>query len=106
MKPVRNTLLTNAIEITDNGIISKKILSADNGNITLFSFDKKQSLNDHSTPYAVFLMALEGEASFEIGKDKFTFVQGEFLTLEPNESHAMEALTDFKMLMVLLKKKK
>lgn len=104
MKTARNKSIVDAIGITDNGIISKKILSVDKGNVTLFSFDKNQSLNDHSTPYPVFLMALEGKANFEIGKDKFIFGQGEFLILEPNESHALEASTDFKMLMVLLKK--
>ena len=40
----RNKVLTEAIDNTKNGIISKKILSGVNGNVTLFSFDKGQSL--------------------------------------------------------------
>ncbi len=99
----RNNLLTDAIGNTENGIISKKILSGASGNVTLFSFDKEQSLTEHSTPHAVFLLALEGEADFSLGKESFTFSKGEFLILEPGEPHALHAITEFKMLMALMK---
>ncbi len=100
----RNKVLTEAIDNTKNGIISKKILSGVNGNVTLFSFDKGQSLTEHSTPHAVFLMALEGEADFSLGKKSFTFLKGEYLILEPGELHALNAVTEFKMLMALMKR--
>ncbi len=100
---IRNKVLTEAIDNMKNGIISKKILSVANGNVTLFSFDKGQSLTEHSTPHAVLLMALEGKADFSLGKKSFTFLKGEYLILEPGELHALNAVTEFKMLMALIK---
>ncbi len=98
-----NKKILDLVDRTENGIISKKILSGNNGHVTLFSFDKGQSLSEHTSPHQVFLQALDGESNFTLSGKSMKFKQGEFLLLKPNESHALEALTPFKMLMVLLK---
>ncbi len=98
-----NKKIIDAIGSTENGIISKKILSGKSGNVTLFSFDSGQSLTEHTSPFQVFLQALEGESNFILSGENIKFKQGDFLIMQPNEPHALDAITPFKMLMVLIK---
>ncbi len=41
--------LINDIEYQASGIVSKQIIKKANGNITLFAFDKGESLTEHSS---------------------------------------------------------
>lgn len=98
-----NKNILESIGSTENGIITKRILSGNSGHVTLFSFDKDQSMSERKSPHKMFLQALEGESNFTLSGKSMKFKQGEIILVKPNESHALEALTPFKMLMVLLK---
>ena len=95
--------IISAIRATENGIVSKKLLSANGGNVSLFAFDSGQSLEKHSTPHKAMIMAVEGEASFQKGTETITLKKDDFLIMEENEEHSLEAKTLFKMLLVMIK---
>lgn len=95
--------ITSAIRATENGIVSKKLMSGNGGNISLFAFDSGQSIDKHSTPNKAMVVVVEGEASFQKGDETFELKKDDYLILEENEEHALEAKTSFKMLLVMLK---
>ena len=49
-----------------DSIVSKILLKKDNGNVTLFAFDKGQGLTEHTSPYD----ALPGRRNCHKGKRK------------------------------------
>ena len=95
--------IISAIKVTENGIVSKKLMSDNGGNISLFAFDSGQSLEAHSTPHKAMVMAIEGEASFQKGTETIILKKDDYLILEENEEHSLEANTSFKMLLVIIK---
>ena len=98
-----NDSITSAVRVTENGIVSKKLIGGNGGNVTLFAFDSGQSLDKHSTPRKALIMAIEGEASFQKGSETMILKKNDFLILEENEEHSVEAKTSFKMLLVMIK---
>jgi len=99
---MRNSILL-AINGTENGIVSKKLLNDNGGNVSLFAFDRGQSLEKHSTPHKALVMALDGEASFGKGTETIVLKKDDHLILQENEEHSLEAITAFKMLLVIIK---
>jgi len=95
--------LKNFIVYEEKGIVSKNILNSKNGNITLFSFDKNESLKEHKTPFKVFIYIVEGKIEFKIKKEKFIIKEGEFLLMEPETPHSLKAIEKSKMLLFMLK---
>ena len=69
----------------------------------MFAFDKGQSLDKHSTPRKVLVLALEGEADFSIGKSKLKLKKDDHVLLEENQEHSLYAVSAFKMLLVMIK---
>ena len=95
--------IAESIMGTDNGIVSKKILNGNGGSVSLFAFDEGQTLDKHSTPNKAAILAIEGKARFEKGKEKIILNKDDYLILAENEEHALEAMTPFKMLLVIIK---
>jgi len=95
--------IISAINVTENGIVSKKLMSGNGGNISLFAFDAGQSIDKHSTPSKALVMAIEGEATFQKGSETINLKKDDYLLLEENEEHSLEAKTSFKMLLVIIK---
>jgi len=97
------TSILSAITGTEDGIVSKKMISGNGGNVTLFAFDSGQSLEKHSTPHKALIMVLEGEATFAKGSEIVKLKKDDFLILLENEEHSLEAKTSIKILLVIIK---
>ena len=98
-----NSSITTSIAGTENGIVSKKLLSGDGGNITLFAFDKGQSLDNHSTPRKAMILILEGQVDFNVGKEKKLLKKDDYILLQENEEHSLTARSPLKMLLIMIK---
>ncbi len=86
-----------------DAIVSRMLLKKPSGNITLFAFSEGQSLSEHTTPHDALVYFLEGEADIDIGGQTYRVQAGETITLPGNVPHAVRAVGDFKMLLVMLK---
>lgn len=95
--------LKKLIDYSKQAIVSKQILKAQSGNITLFSFDKGQMLSEHTAPFDVMIHLLEGEAEICIDGRANKTEEGETIILPANVPHAVKANEKFKMLLVMLK---
>lgn len=95
--------LTNLVEYSSGGIISKQVLKNTSGNITLFSFDKGQGLSEHTAPFDAVVQILEGEARILIGGNPNQVKAGEWIIMPANVSHALQAIEPFKMLLTMIR---
>lgn len=91
------------IEYADQGIVSKQIIKNEAGNITLFSFDKGQSLSEHTAPFDALVQILDGRAQIYIDKKSFILGIGEAIIMPANTPHALNAVERFKMLLTMIK---
>jgi quercetin dioxygenase-like cupin family protein len=91
------------VEYSSNGIISKRILEKQTGNITLFSFDQGQKLSEHTAPFDAFVQVIEGKAEIIIDGKTFNLVSGQSIIMPANVPHAVNATEQFKMMLTMIK---
>lgn len=95
--------LVHDIQYQQGSIVSKTILKNDGGNVTLFAFDKGQSLSEHTAPFDALLLCAEGKIDVTIGSDHH-FVGGNELILLPAAiPHAVHAETSAKCILTMIK---
>lgn len=84
-------------------IVSRQIVKADSGNVTLFAFDAGQELSEHTAPFDALVHILDGVAEVSISGQKFIVETGEAIVLPANQPHALKASERFKMLLTMLR---
>ena len=82
-----------------------KMIKKDIGNITLFAFDAKQGLSEHTAPFDAVVYILDGQAQITVGDKTSTVTAGEMLIMPANIAHALHAEEKFKMLLVMIRGK-
>ena len=95
--------LVDAIAYQDGSIVSKQIIKKPNGNITLFAFDKDESLTEHTSPYEAVVFMVDGEMGIKIGGNPYIVKAGEILVMPPNVPHGLKAQKKSKMLLTMIK---
>ena len=73
------------------------------GNVTLFAFDKGESLTEHTTPFDALALTLDGALSLTIGGNRVEAAAGTIVRLPANVPHAVDAPVAARMLLVMLK---
>ena len=95
--------LAKSIDYSENATVSKMIIKSQTGNITLFAFDKGQSLSEHSAPFDAFALITEGKGRITINKVDNDLNAGQFIVMPANIPHAVQAMEKFKMMLVMIK---
>jgi quercetin dioxygenase-like cupin family protein len=95
--------LNGLINYQEGSIVSRVILKSNNGNVTLFAFDSGQELSEHSTPYDALVEVLEGEVEIRISGVAKVLKSGQIIIMPANEPHAVKAISQFKMLLSMVK---
>lgn len=98
MKTVLNP--ADDLQYQDNAIVSKTLITNAEKSITLFAFDKGQSINTHTAPVDAAVYVLDGHVEIIISDEKFELSTGEMVIMPAGEPHALTALTQFKMMLV------
>lgn len=94
------------IQYSEGSIVSKQLIKKDTGTITLFAFDKGQSLSEHTAPFDAFVEIVDGKAECIVGGKPVIVSKGEFIILPANIPHAVNAIEKFKMIIVMIKENK
>ncbi len=100
---INKEVLTDAINYQNGSIVSKQIIKKPNGNITLFAFDKDESLTEHTSPYEAVVYVIDGEMGITIGGNPYNVKAGEIIVMPPNVSHGLKATIKSKMLLSMIK---
>ncbi len=92
-----------SIDYSNKSIVSKKIISAKGGNISLFAFDMGEELSEHTAPFDALVQILDGKAEIIIDGVLNQVNKGESIIMPADIPHALRAGESFKMLLTMLK---
>lgn len=95
--------LIESVDYQNGSIVSKQIIKKPNGNITLFAFDKDESLTEHTSPYEAVAYMVDGEMEIKIGGNPYNVKAGEIIVMPPNIPHGLKAAIKSKMLLIMIK---
>lgn len=95
--------LSDMVSYQQGSIVSRIIIKKPNGNLSLFAFDKNQSLSEHTAPFDALIQVLEGNAEVIIGGISHQLSVGESIIMPANIPHAVNASEQFKMLLTMIK---
>ena len=95
--------LKELVAYQGQAIVSKTIVEKKTGTVTLFAFDKDQALSEHTAPFDALAQVIEGRAEIRIAGIPHLVNEGEMLVMPARRSHALKALTPFKMLLTMIR---
>ena len=95
--------LGELLQYQDGSIVSRVLLKNKGGTVTLFAFDQGEGLSEHTAPFEALVFIMDGEAEVEIAGKAYRVKQGETITLPANISHALKAVTRFKLLLTMIR---
>jgi len=95
--------LADLISYQEGSVVSRTIIDKKAGTVTLFAFDAEQGLSEHTAPYDALVYILDGEADVIISGKAVRLKKGEMTIMPANESHALTAITRFKMLLTMIR---
>ena len=84
-------------------IVSKTLVEKESGTVTLFAFDKDQALSEHTAPFDALVQVSEGQAEIRIAGVPHLVGAGEMLVMPAQQSHALKAITPFKMMLTMIR---
>jgi quercetin dioxygenase-like cupin family protein len=94
---------SDKVDYSSEGIVSKRVIQKEKGNVTLFAFDKGQKLSEHSAPFDAMVQVLEGKAEILINRVPCELIAGQAIIMPANIPHAVNAVEKFKMLLTMIK---
>ena len=106
MPPPEVLNVKNMIEYQDDSIVSKLLVNKDTGTITLFAFSEGQGLSEHTAPFDAIAQIIDGNTEITISGNKYNLKEGEMIIMPANEPHALNAISKFKMMLIMIKESK
>jgi quercetin dioxygenase-like cupin family protein len=95
--------MSSFIQYADHAVVSKQLIKQKTGTVSLFAFDKGQSLSEHTAPFEAFVEIVDGAAEIIINHQSYSIKTGEFIILPANVPHAVNAVERFKMVITMIK---
>ena len=90
------------VDYQEGSVVSRMVTNKKAGTVTVFAFDAGEGLSEHSAPFDALVIGLEGEAESPIGGEPHIVKEGDMLIMPANVPHAVNPITKFKMLLVLI----
>ncbi len=97
--------MASLVDYPKDAIVSKTLIKKETGTVTLFAFDKGQGLSEHTAPFDAMVHIMDGEAIIIIDGNEHSLSKGEFIIMPANIPHAVDARSQFKMLLTMIKSK-
>jgi quercetin dioxygenase-like cupin family protein len=101
--PGQKEVISSLVSYQKGSVVSRTIMNARTGTVTIFAFDQGQGLSEHTAPYDVLLHVLEGQAEITISGKPSLVGQGEAIILPAGKPHAVMASSRFKMLLTMIR---
>ena len=108
MKPLKveagkAVALSGLIDYQPGAIVSREVLRKQTGTVTVFAFDEGQGLSEHTAPFDAMVCVLDGETDVSIAGKPHRVRAGEMIIMPANQPHALQAVTPFKMMLVMIR---
>ena len=93
----------DSIGYSNSAIVSKAIIKMSSGNISLFAFDKGETISEHTADFDALVQVIDGKAEIIINKQSYIMITGQSIIMPANVPHSVKALDKFKMLLTMIK---
>lgn len=100
---VETLTLKELVAYQKDAVVSRTLINRSGGSVTVFAFDEKQALSEHTAPYDALVITLEGEVEITISGEAFLLKEGEMIIMPANRPHALNAVTRFKMILTMIR---
>jgi quercetin dioxygenase-like cupin family protein len=97
--------IAELVDYQDGSVVSRIVVKAETGNVTLFAFDAGQELSEHTAPYDALAHVLDGVVEIKISNTPFQLRTSDAIIMPAGEPHAVKAVTRFKMLLTMIRSK-
>jgi len=84
-------------------VVSRTLIDKTAGTVTLFSFAAGQGLSEHSAPFDALVYVFDGEVEVKISGRPFNLTAGDMIIMPANKPHALKAIKQFKMMLIMIK---
>jgi quercetin dioxygenase-like cupin family protein len=95
--------IADLVDYQDGSVVSRIVVKAETGSVTLFAFDEGQDLSEHTVPFDGLVHVLDGEVEITISGKLFHLRVGDAIVMPANEPHAVKAVKRFKMLLTMIR---
>jgi len=95
--------MADLVNYQDGAVVSRTVIDKKTGTVTLFAFDEDQGLSEHTTPFDALVCIIDGEAEVIISGKALRLKEGEMVIMPANHPHALKAITQFKMLLIMIR---
>ena len=95
--------LIDMVEYQKDAVVSKTLIDKETETVTIFAFAAGQNLSEHTVPFNAVVSILDGEAEITISGKAFPMKAGEMMTMPANKPHALKAIKQFKMMLIMRK---
>ena len=99
----------NALELVSyqtGAVVSRELIKKKSGSVTVFAFDKDQGLSEHTAPFDALVQILDGTAEITLGGVPHRLGKNEMILMPANVPHALKAIEQFKMMLVMIREAK
>ena len=96
--------IAELVEYQDGSVVSRIVVKAETGTVTLFAFDEGQELSEHTAPFDALVHVLDGEVAITISGNPFHLRTGDAIVMPADEPHAVKAVKKFKMLLTMIRR--
>lgn len=90
-------------DVQPGAVVSREIISKPQGTVTIFAFDEGQGLSEHKAPFDALVHVLEGRVRITLGGVAHEVAESELIIMPANIPHALDALTPFKMMLIMIR---
>ena len=104
----KNLPVAQAVELPslvanrDGEIVSRTLAQNPHGNVTLFAFAAGEAISTHASHGDALITVLSGSARITVGETTQDVPAGSSILMPANIPHAVEAVEDFKMILLVL----
>ncbi len=95
--------LVDLVIYQNDSVVSRTLIDKKAGTVTLFAFSAGQGLSEHTAPFDALVYIFDGETDITISGKTLRLKSGDTTILPAGETHALKAVSAFKMLLVMIK---
>jgi quercetin dioxygenase-like cupin family protein len=95
--------LADLANYQEGSVVSRTIVDKKAGTVTFFAFAEGQGLSEHTAPFDALVYLVDGEAEVIISGEPIELKGGEMVIMPANHPHALRAITDFKMILTMIR---
>lgn len=93
--------LADQVDYLKGQVVSKTLVQSHAYGLTLFAMTKGEGISAHKSTGDAMVLGLAGKGRIHIEDKEYSLEQGECIVMPAGKPHAVDAVEDFKMLLIV-----